>query len=162
MSARPDREHLLLAPRKRSAGLPAALLEAREESKDAVLIGGDRGAIVARVGAHGEILLDGELREDAASLGDHHQAAARDAVHALACDVVAVEQHAPRGRGHEAGDRAQRRGLACAVGADEAHQLAVLDLQVDALDGADSTVGDLQSLETQEAHAAPCCLGLPR
>ena len=42
-------------------------------------------------------------------------------------DHAAVDADLARGRVLEAGDHAQRRGLAAARGADEHHELAVLD-----------------------------------
>ena len=46
--------------------------------------------VVARVGAHAQVLLDGELREDAAPLGHERQAAARDLEATAPADVLAV------------------------------------------------------------------------
>ena len=43
-------------------------------------------------------------------------------------------------------------GLARAVGADEAHQLALLDDEVDALHGADAAVVDLDLLQCEQGH----------
>ena len=60
-----------------------------------------RGAVVARVGAHREVLLDGELREDAAALGDEREARRAISWGLRAGDVRAVVDDAarPRGRG---------------------------------------------------------------
>jgi hypothetical protein len=63
----------------------------------------------------------------------------------------------------EPGDGAQGRSLARAVRADEADQLARVDVQVDALHRADAAVGDLQLFEGEEAHgAAGLSRGAPR
>src|SRR5688500_235703 len=53
-----DREHLLLASRKRASPLTAPLREARKYRINAVEIGGNLRLIGAAVGAHGEVLLD--------------------------------------------------------------------------------------------------------
>ncbi len=137
----------------------APFLEPGEEREYALFVACHRGAIVARVGSHREVLLDGELGEDATALGHEREAAARDLVHAAADEVLARVHDAPHARGNEPRDRLKRRRLARAVGADEAHQLTRLDGDVDALHGADTAVGDLQSLEGKQHHAA---LGLPR
>ena len=90
---------------------------------------------------------------------DEGESAPRDLVGLEPRDVGAVVAHGAHGGAHEAGDGPKRGGLPRAVGADQAHELALLDLQVDALHGADTAVGDLQSLEGKQHHAA---LGLPR
>src|SRR6267143_2191921 len=69
-------EHLLLAAGERAGDLLAALPQAR---KACVLRLGVAAA--ERVGAHGKILLHRELAENAAPLGHHHQALARQRVH---------------------------------------------------------------------------------
>ena len=52
----------------------------------------------------------------------------------------AVEQHVARGDVLEPRDQPQQRGLAAARGPDEDHELALLDLEVDALDDVDRAV----------------------
>jgi hypothetical protein len=47
--------------------------------------------------------------------------------------------------------------LTGAVGADQAHQFALVDMQVDSLHGAYATVMHLQAANFEEAHA-----GVPR
>jgi phage-related protein len=65
--------------------------------------------------------------------------------------------HAARSRGQQAADRLQRAGLAGTVGADQAHQFALVDVQVDSLHGAYAAVMHLQAANFEEAHA-----GVPR
>src|SRR5687768_7595458 len=47
-------------------------------------------------------------------------------------DILAADGDASRGQGLEPGGAAQQRGLAAARGADEHHELAVPDLEIDA------------------------------
>ena len=53
---------------------------------------------------------------------------------------------------HEPGDRAQRRRLARAVRADEAHELARLDGDIDAFHRTDAAIGHFERLKRQQAH----------
>src|SRR6266851_321816 len=78
------RQHLLLATGKRSRGLRATLLQPWKQSVHALDVRPNRRAIVARVGAHGQIFLDGERSEHTASLGDHRQTAAHEHKRGLA------------------------------------------------------------------------------
>ena len=55
-----------------------------------------------------------------------------------------------------------RRGLAGAVGADQRDQFALRDFEVDALDGLDAAVGDLQALDLQHCVALSPFSGPPR
>ena len=132
------------------------------ERVPAVCVRGHRRRIAARVGAHREVFLDRELREDAAPLGDEGEPAPGDLVGLQPRDVVAVIAHGARGGPYEARDGAKRRGLARAVGADEAHELALLDLEVDALHGADAAVGHLELLDGKEAHSGGVVCAVPR
>jgi len=50
----------------------------------------------------------------------------------------------------QAADALERRGLAGAVRADQAHELAVRDLEVDAFHRLNAAVGDLQLLELEK------------
>jgi len=144
--------------RARLEGLPLAMRAvAVERGGEAALAHGPRRP------AHPEsqVLLDGELREDAAPLGNERQPAARDLVHAQPPDLGAVVDDAPARRANQPGHRAQRGGLARAVGADEADQLAGLDGEVHAFHGANAAVGNLQRFEGEEAHAGGACPGNP-
>ena len=61
-------------------------------------------------------------------------------------DVAAVDGDGAGGRAVEAGDEAQERGLAAAGGADEDHELAVLDVERDVADdlGVAEGLGDVR------------------
>src|SRR5215211_2534914 len=63
---------------------------------------------------------------------------------------------------HESADRLQRRRLARAVGADQAHELALVDGEVDAADGLDAAIRDVQLAELeQRAHRAAASSAAP-
>ena len=82
-----------------------------------------------------QVLLHGELAEDAGFLGQiAHAALAGPAIHGPVGDVHAVEPHlAGVGHDHAAG-HAEAGGLAGPVGAQQADDLAALDAEVDAVD----------------------------
>jgi hypothetical protein len=65
-------------PESVPAVLQAALAQPWEEREDALLVGRDRLAVGAREGAHGEVLGDRELCENAAAL--RHQCEPRRAI----------------------------------------------------------------------------------
>ena len=69
--------------------------------------------------------------------------------------VAGVARAGARCAGMRPADRLQRRGLAGAVRADQADQLALADVEVDALDRADAAVAHLQILAPQAACGAP-------
>ena len=71
------REHLLLAAGQRPALLGDALLEAGEELEDVVEVGLDGVLVLAQERAHLEVLHDRHAREDAPTLGNLDDAAAR-------------------------------------------------------------------------------------
>ena len=128
-------QHLLLAARQRAGDLRAALLEPREHLVGVVHALLHERLVVDRVGAHVQVLLDGQLREDAPPLGHLHHAARDHLVRSHVSDVLAVEVNAAF-LGHEqAADRVERRRLAGAVGPDERHDLALVDGQRDARAG---------------------------
>ncbi len=144
------REHLLLAAGQRAGGLPAALLEAGKEIEHALDVVLDRGPVAADVGAHREIFLDGQRAEHAAALGDHGEAVAHELERRAAGHVLAgVTDRAALHR-LQAGDALQRRRLPGAVGADQADELALVDVEVDALDRLDAAVGDFDLLQLEQ------------
>src|SRR5262249_3078220 len=81
-------------------------------------------------------------------LGDSH---AHDLEGGKAGDVRAVEADAAHARLRRAADRHQQRRLSGAVGADQGHDLALVDGQIDAMQRLDMAIegmdsGDLQQL----------------
>ncbi len=64
-------------------------------------------------------------------------------------DVVAADLDVSAGRVLKPGDEAQQRRLAAARGADEDHELAVVDRKIDAVDDVDIAERLLHLLELQ-------------
>ncbi|MNG32874.1 hypothetical protein D3C84_1189880 [compost metagenome] len=61
--------------------------------------------------------------------------------------VLAIKADAAAGDLDHADQGFQRGGLAGAVGTDQGHQLALVDVEIDTLDGLNATVGNLQVLD---------------
>jgi hypothetical protein len=122
-------QHLLLAAAHRAGELLGTLLQAREDREHLVDVGVDLGLVVAREGAHLQVLGDGHAREGAATFGHHHQALLDQVPRALAADRPPMNSMSPDRHGLRAGDGLQRGGLAGAVGADQAHQFALAHLE---------------------------------
>jgi hypothetical protein len=80
-------------------------------------------------------------------------ALARDLVGRAAAHVLAVEDDAPA-RGDHPGDGAQRGGLAGPVRAEDRHDLALLDVERDALEDDALAVARVHLLDLEQAHAA--------
>src|SRR2546425_3252637 len=162
----PDREHLLLAARKRPALLVQAFLQAREEAEDALLVLLDALHVVSRERAHLQVLADGHARKDAPALGRVRDAEPDDLVRRELREVLAAERQLPGAWPQHAGDRAKRGGLARAVAADERHDLALLDAEGHALERVDvAVVGvDVRELEKRggTVRAAHAVFARPR
>jgi ABC-type branched-subunit amino acid transport system substrate-binding protein len=142
-------DHLSLATRERSGALLAPVEERREQVADeleALL-----EALRALVGAHLEVLLDRQRREDVVGLRDESHALGHQDVGALVGDVVAMEDDGARVDLHQPEERLEQGGLARAVGADDADQLALLAVQVSAVEDVDAgqVAGD-QVVGTQD------------
>src|SRR5215510_4349545 len=94
---------------------------------------GDPRALVARHSGHLQseldVLTDPEPRKERVLLKDDATISSR------ACDVRSVEAHAALGGPDEASHDVQERGLATAAGTQQAHELAVVDAKVEALEG---------------------------
>jgi hypothetical protein len=143
-------QHLLLAARHRAALLTLALAQPREQREDALDVVADAGAVAARERAHLEVLAHRHPREDPPALGRLGDAQGSDLVPGEAGDLDALEADVARPGRHDAGDRSQRRGLPRAVGADQRHDLAVADLERDALERLDRPVVRVDVLDAQQ------------
>src|SRR5262249_43918780 len=148
------REHLLLAAGHGPALLLLALLEAREQRVDAIDVLADRLRVLAREGAHLEVLQHGHAREDAAPLRRVGDADRGDGVTGHRLDLAPLEHDPPAARRDDARDRAQRRGLAGAVGADQRDDLALVDLDRDALERLDRAVVRVDLLDDEDGALA--------
>src|SRR5262249_41729315 len=130
-----DRQHLLLAAGKRTAGLPASLAEAWKEREQLIEQGSllglrNPGAIEARA----QVLHDGELPEDAPILRDVADTAPRQPVGGHARNGLAREADAAPGWCEQAHNRLQGCALADAVAPEQSDHLAAADAQADAVE----------------------------
>src|SRR5205814_3660780 len=133
------------------ARLPApALLDDREEPVEPGEILVDALAAAPPDEAEAQVLLDGEVRVDAAALGHERDAGARDRLRLAAADRAARQPHVAAAHGDEAHDRTQRRRLAGAVWPDQADDLAWLDAQAQVAHGRDGAIAYLQRLELEQ------------
>ena len=121
-----DRQHLLLAARQRLGALVAALVQAREQRVDALQI--PAVAVGVALGDQ-QVFLDAERRKYAAALRHQPHAAAHGLERGFLRDLVALEHDLAAARRIEADDRIHQRGLADAVAAEQAEDLALLELQ---------------------------------
>src|SRR5262249_49317743 len=119
--------------------------EPREEAEDAVdvVLALDRGAVLAGIRAHLEVLEHRHAREDAAALWRLADAELDPAVGRQLRDVLAVEEDVSRRDRPDAGDRLQSGRLAGAIGADQRDNLARVDREGQALDGPNAAVENL-------------------
>src|SRR5262245_30486128 len=147
----PDGEHLLLSTRQAGAELGPQLGKDREQLEYA----GKGPAPVAP--GHPpddlEVLLDGEVREDAPVVRDVADAEPGDLERLAPRDLLPLELDAPAARRREPHDAAQGRALAGSIAAQQAHHLARLDVKGNAVDdGAHAVTGD--EVAGREHHAA--------
>jgi hypothetical protein len=125
-----DRQHLLLAAGQYTGWLVRALAEQRKKRKRVVL--GPAPRPCPRLHTQQQILPHGEPGEDRAVFRHVAQATARDVVRPQTVDALALEANRPDRR-HFADDRLDRRRAAGAVAAQQAHDLALADVQGHAL-----------------------------
>ena len=144
-------EHLLLAAGERARLLREPLAEKREPGEDALEVGGD-GAVAPRVRAEAEVLLDAQLDERAASLGDVRDLLPRRRLR-RAPDRRPVEEDLAAAA-DRAGDGAEGGRLPGPVGAEDGDDLALADGERDAVEGGDRPVAglDVPQLEQRAGH----------
>src|SRR5439155_11756708 len=99
-----------------------------------------------------KVLERAEAREDAHLLERAPDPQARHAMWRGVGQVAAAEQHATAVGRKVAGDAVEERGLARAVRADEAHQLARLDDEIDLIDGRDAEEALDEAADLQQRH----------
>ena len=134
----------------RSSARSAAALSPRAPSDQ---LGGEREERRA-LGGHGEVLAHGEVVEQLGALPGAREPAPRPRVRRQPREIAPVELDAAR-VADEAGDRVDERRLAGAVRPDQADELALLDVDVDVVDGAHAAEADGQAGGGQDgAHDA--------
>src|SRR6478736_4264822 len=150
-----DGQHLLLAAGKRARLLLLALRQPRKDAEHIVALAGDGRRVALQVGAHHQVLAHREVGEDHAAFRHMAQTACDDAVRRLAVDALAFIGDAPFLWPDQPGHRAQRSALARAVAADQRDDAAGLDLQRNAVQGADGPVAHRQVLDDQHVQVVP-------
>ena len=98
----------------------------------------------------GDVAAHAHVRVERVGLEHHGEAALR---RADLGDVLAVDENLARGHVLEAGDEPQEGRLAAAGGADEDDELAVLDVEIDAVDDADGAERLANRLQLDAAHS---------
>ena len=151
-----DREHLLLATAHASGLLVVTLPQTRED----LVPTGDvtrHVRVPPAVRADAQVVVDREIDDRAAALGDVTDTGVRDLVGPTTEDLAAVEHHFAV-RVDRPRDRPQRGRLARAVGAEDDDHLAVLDAERDSVQHAYGAVATAQVRDLEQAHDA----GAPR
>jgi hypothetical protein len=103
-----------------------------------------------------QVLLGRERREDAALLGAVAEAEAGDPVRRQADRLGALDLDRAGARADQAHDRAQRAGAAGAVAAEQGHDLAFVDVEVDAVQHVRFAVPALHARDLEEALRHQC------
>ncbi len=147
-----DRDHLLLAATHASRLLGAPVLQPRKRRIPAVDVRVDLGT-ASQVRADPQVLLDGEVEDRAPPLGHVGDTCGRDLVRTPADDRTLVEHDATAGFDHPR-DRPQRGGLARAVGAEDHHDLAFIDGEIDPVEHPHRAVSRAQLRNLEECRHA--------
>jgi hypothetical protein len=144
-------------------GIDAVVAAVGEPGEGEQLLGpgpdlGHRHAEVAAV--DDEVVPDGELGVEVVVLGDDADAAPD--LGAAVGGIEAQDLQVAAGASRDAGDHAHRRGLAGAVGPQEPEDLALLDGEVDAVDGPVGTelLGQAPGRHQRRGPGTPHRLGL--
>ena len=109
----------------------------------------DVGLLAGHLEGEGDVAAHAHVRIERVGLEHHGEPALR---RADLGDVLAVDQDLAGGHVLEAGDQPQERRLAAARGADEDGELAVLDVEIDAVDDVDGAERLADRLQLDAAH----------
>ena len=146
----PDRQHLLLAAGELPSTIELALLEAGKQLVDS--LDGPRPAAFER---HLEVFLDAEVGENAPAFGHVTDAEGCDAKGRRARGILAEDRNLAFARRRQAHQASQRRGLARAVASEQRGDLALGNLQADAMQDVALAVIGVQAFGCQRGgHAA--------
>jgi hypothetical protein len=149
-------DHLLLAAGQGAGQGSQALGQLREQFQD--LLAAGLGLLAGQgVAGHPQVVLDGQVREQAAALGDDRDAGLADALGAAAGDfpgrrVWGVEDHGAGLGLQDAADGQDEGGFAGAVRAEEGRDLAGRDLDGDLPDDGAATALDGEIGQLERAH----------
>ena len=141
-------QHLLFAAGHGAGQLLAAFLQAGEQLKDLFLVGGN-GGVGLGVGTHVQIFFHGHVQEHMASFGNMGKARFHDFMGAHALDALALVDHIAGLGFQQAGDGLQGGGLTGTIGTDQGDDLALIDLEGNALDGVDVAVVNVDVIDLQ-------------
>src|SRR5262249_43694687 len=127
----------LLSAREITGRLTVAFLQDGEQFEDLLVTLLHAGAIVSRVRAGAEVLVDGELSEDAPTFHHLSHTATDDRGCIESVDALPGELDRPAGNGtavesQEARDGAEQRCLAGAIRTQQRDDLPLLDVEADA------------------------------
>ena len=142
------RQHLLLAARQGHGAVVALLGDLRKERQRLLDARRELGALHAVTRQH-DVVVHAELGEDAMALDHVHQSGIHRLARAGLAHVLAAEGDRAGAR-QQAGDRLQERALAGAVGAEQGHDLAGADREVDAVQHADLAVAGRQAADLEQ------------
>ena len=149
-----DRQHLLLAARKRAGLLAEALAQSGEIAEHALEVLGDALTVAADVAAKPEVLLDRQLEERAAPVRHVRDAALHDVLGGAAVDTFLAQADFAAGA-HHAADRPQRGGLAGTVRTQQRGDTALFHREVDAVQHPRLAIAGVQGTRLkQRRHAA--------
>ena len=150
-----DGEHLLLAARQRAAALAEPLGEAREQLEDAGEVAVP-GAVAGRKRAHLQVLEHAHARKDAPALRGLGDVKPGDFVGRQLRNVAAGEFDAALAGARLAEDGHHQGRLAGAVGPDQGDDLALRDVEIDALERDDVAIIGLDPAQAEErGHRVP-------
>jgi hypothetical protein len=156
-----DRQHLLLAARQRTAGLPSPLGQTREQ-----LVNGSqrlpcRHRRPCRQETDDEVFLDREVGKNAPPLGHMRNTDARDLMRRQPDDALAIGLHPAPARRDQSGDAAQNAGLAGPVGAEQDEDNAFIHRERHLAHGKQIAVGHAELVDRKQRHRSAFCL-VPR
>jgi hypothetical protein len=144
-------DHLLLAAGQGAGQGGQALGQLREQFQD--LLAAGLGLLAGQgVAGHPQVVLDGQVREQAAALGDDRDAGLADALRAAAGYFGVVEEHGAGLGLQDAADGQDEGGFAGAVRAEEGRDLAGRDLDGDLPDDGAAAALDGEIGQLERAH----------
>src|SRR2546421_7601243 len=128
-----DREHLLLATRKRATDLIQTLFDARKQFEDMFLVPPNSLPVLAGEGAEEQVVADGQAAEDPAPLRHVPDSQPHDLVRGDVGDVFPAKPYLTLCRRSQAGNGSERCRLTRPVAADQGDDFAFVDMQRDAV-----------------------------
>jgi len=142
-----QRQHLLLTAGHRACQLAPERLERRKH-----VIGAVGGTLQS--GSQLQVLVHGQLEEEATVLGDvHHTPPGGGVCLSKLRHRLSEYVDRPLEELHDPGDRPQRRRLSGAVGAEQCHDLAPVRKEIQITDDGDTVVACVHTLYSQHPFA---------